>query len=258
MVNVQHGGIDLNVVEIGEVGPPVVMLHGLAGSMREFLPSAQALRHRYRVLLVDQRGHGHSTRRPSDTTREAFVSDTVAVIEQCAGGVPVRLTGHSMGAHTAFLTAAARPDLVERLVLLEGHPGGDGPEHVARLRDFFASWPVPFPDHATARRHLGNGPLARVWVADLERTDEGWRPRFDADIMGDVAEGLVDDRWAAWESLTVPTSAVFAENGMFSEERKHEAVLRGNTVRRVDLPDVGHDAHLEAPDEWTRVLLDLL
>lgn len=255
---VHRDGTDLHVLDIGGPGPPVVALHGLAGSAREFLPTAKALGHRYRVLLVDQRGHGHSTRRPVDTSREAFVADTVAVIERCAGGAPARLVGQSMGAHTAFLVAAARPDLVERLVLLEGHPGGDGPENAARLRDFFASWPVPFRDHAAARDHLGGGPLAEAWVADLERTDDGLRPRFDADVMGAVAAGSVSDRWAAWESLTVPTSAVFAEHGMFSEDQRREAVLRGPAVRRVDLPGVGHDAHLEAPEAWARTLIDLL
>lgn len=67
LVNVHRDGTDPNVLEIGESGRPVVILHGLAGSVREFLPSAEVLRDRYRVLPVDQRGHGRSTRRPVDT-----------------------------------------------------------------------------------------------------------------------------------------------------------------------------------------------
>src|SRR5699024_12803861 len=55
-----------------------------------------------------------------------------------------------------FLTAAARPDLVDRLVMLEGHAAGsDDEEDAARLGRFFASWPVPFADVATARSYLG-------------------------------------------------------------------------------------------------------
>ena len=104
--------------------PAVVILHGLAGSSREFVPTARSLSGR-KVILIDLRGHGSSTRAPADTSREAFVSDVVRVIdnEQAA---PVDLVGQSMGAHTAMLLAASRPDLVRRLVLLEGNEIGFG------------------------------------------------------------------------------------------------------------------------------------
>jgi pimeloyl-ACP methyl ester carboxylesterase len=74
----------------------VVILHGLAGSAREFLPTAAALPE-FRTVLVDLRGHGSSTRCPHDLSREAFVADVVRVIEEVAAG-PVVLVGQSMAA----------------------------------------------------------------------------------------------------------------------------------------------------------------
>ncbi|WP_239646134.1 alpha/beta fold hydrolase [Nocardiopsis valliformis] len=47
-------------------GPAGRILHGLAGSAREFWPTERALAPHFRVLLVDQRGHGRSTTRPAD------------------------------------------------------------------------------------------------------------------------------------------------------------------------------------------------
>ncbi|HEY8720737.1 alpha/beta fold hydrolase [Pengzhenrongella sp.] len=58
----------------------MVILHGLAGSSTEFIPTAESLEE-YRVLLIDQRGHEQSTRIPVDTSRAAFVADVVRVIE---------------------------------------------------------------------------------------------------------------------------------------------------------------------------------
>lgn len=55
-------GVWIAVTDLGGDGPTVVLLHGLAGSLRELLPTAHALPG-YRVLLVDQRGHGASTAR---------------------------------------------------------------------------------------------------------------------------------------------------------------------------------------------------
>lgn len=97
-------GVWIAVTDLGGDGPTVVLLHGLAGSSRELLPTAHALPG-YRVLLVDQRGHGASTRLPDDLSRDAFVGDVVAVIEELVPGRRATLVGQSMGAHTAFLVA---------------------------------------------------------------------------------------------------------------------------------------------------------
>ena len=232
--------------------PAVVVLHGLAGSSREFVPTARALAGR-RVVLVDQRGHGGSTTRPADTSREAFTADVVAVLE-AETSEPVDLVGQSMGAHTAMLVAAARPDLVRRLVLLEGDQGGGSPEEHAALGDFFRSWAVPFPDRATAASSLGDGPLARAWADDLEEAPDGLRPRFDADVVQATIEAVGTPRWAEWESVTAPVLVVYADDGMFTAEQQDEFVRRGRDVRRVDLHDASHDAHLDAADQWIDAL----
>lgn len=254
---VHREGVDLHVLDTAGAGPPVVVLHGLAGSSREFLATARALAPLFRVLLVDQRGHGHSTTRPGDTSRAAFVADTVAVIEELAEG-PVRLVGHSMGAHTAMLTASARPDLVERLVMLEGHAGGDAPDTARRLGEYFASWPVPFPGPEAARDFFGGHRLTETWIADFEDTPQGLVPRFSPDIMEATMEGLQRPRWPEWESLAVPALAVFAENGLFGEPRKQELIDRRPATRRADLAGAHHDAHLDPRGRWIPVLKEWL
>ena len=243
------------VTDLGGGGPPLVLLHGLAGSSREMRPTGERLRDHFRVLLVDQRGHGASTRRPGDLSRAAYVADVVQVIEHYAPGERCVLVGQSMGAHTAFLTAAARPDLVARLIMLEGHvAGSDDEEDAARLGRFFASWPVPFADAAAARRHLGAAAIVDAWIADLEATPHGLRPRFDADVMQRTIEAVHVSRWAEWEALRVPTLAIFAKDGMFTETDKHELIRRRPTTHRVDLSTGSHDAHLDAFDEWIGTL----
>ncbi|WP_410793392.1 alpha/beta fold hydrolase [Kribbella sp. C-35] len=252
---IRRGDVEIAVTGRGDVGPVVVMLHGLAGSSRELLPTADALIDSFRTLLIDQRGHGTSTRRPADLSREAFVGDVVAVIEELVPGERVRLVGQSMGAHTALLTAAARPDLVDRLVMLEGNAGGDDrPEEARRIGEYFASWPVPFADEASARSFLGDGALAVAWFNDLERTRGGLRPRFDADVMEATIAAVQADRWMEWENLATPTLAVFAENGMFTAAQKAELIRRRPGTRRADLAGGSHDAHLDAFDRWIELL----
>lgn len=254
-VTLQRGEVSLAVTDFGGDGPPVLLLHGLAGSSRELIPTAEALADAFRVLLVDQRGHGCSTRRPTDLSREAHVGDVVHVLESLAPGRRSVLVGQSMGAHTAFLAAAARPDLVDRLVMLEGHVAGDAdPKSAADLGQFFASWPPTFRDESHARQLLGGEAIVDAWIADLEATPDGLRPRFDADIMERTIRAVHAPRWQEWESLEVPTLAVFARRGMFASAEKEELLTRRPATRRIDLRGGSHDAHLDAFDEWISVL----
>ncbi|MCO1339397.1 alpha/beta hydrolase [Kocuria polaris] len=251
---IHRGDVDLYVEDFGGHGPPVVLLHGLAGSSREMRPTAGALRGR-RVVLLDQRGHGRSTRRPGDVSRRAFVHDVVEVVERLFPEQAVDLVGQSVGAHTAFMTACARPDLVRRLVMLEGHVrGSDDPGEARRLGRYFSSWPVPFADEEEARGFLGRGALADAWIADLEPARDGLRPRFDADVMEATLAEVHVPRWVEWTRLRVPTTAVFAEAGLFDAAQRSELIECRPQTRRVDLVGVGHDAHLEAPEAWAEVL----
>ncbi|UFS58176.1 alpha/beta fold hydrolase [Subtercola endophyticus] len=225
-------------------GPAVVVLHGLAGSSREFVPTARRLAGR-KVILVDQRGHGLSTRVPADVSRSAFVGDVIEVIE-AESAEPVDLVGHSMGAHTAMLVAAARPDLVRRLVLLEGNEGSGSTADHAALGDYFRSWAVPFADQASAKKSLGDGPLQQAWVADLEERPDGLYPRFDVDVMLATSAAVARPRWKEWECISAPVLVIYADGGMFTDEQKAAFVERGNDVTRVDLAGASHDAHLDS------------
>jgi pimeloyl-ACP methyl ester carboxylesterase len=163
-----------------------------------------------------------------------------------------------MGAHTALLTAGARPDLVARLTLLECHPGGDAPDTARLLGEYFASWPVPFPTVEAARAFFDGHELTETWIADLAHTPEGLVPRFASDTMEATMVGLQEPRWPEWEGLAVPTLAVFAEHGLFTDCQKQELIDRRPVTRRADLRDVPHDAHLDPRGRWIPVLEEWL
>ena len=255
---VERPGVRISYLDTGGEAPVVVFLQGLAGSARELVPSARALWPDYRCVLVDQRGHGHSTRVPAETGRQAFVDDLVAVLDVVAPSQPVMLVGQSMGAHTAVLTAAAHPQRVAGLVLLEADVHGGEPGEAVAVGEFFGSWPTPFASRAEAADVLGTTALARAWVTDLESTGEGYRPRFDANVMEAVLEAVHVPRWAEWAAVAAPTTVVFAADSMFTPARQDAFVAARAGTRRVDLPSGTHDAHLDAPGEWITVLRQAL
>jgi pimeloyl-ACP methyl ester carboxylesterase len=259
-VEVHRDGVVLSCLDGGS-GHPVVLLHGLAGSAQEMVPTAESLiSGGFRVIAVDQRGHGRSTRRPPDLSRWAYVGDVVAVVEQLAGGGPVSLVGQSMGGHTAMLVAAWHPTLVRRLVLLEAGVGGDsGEDYPAQLGAWFASWPVPFHDEAAAAEFLGSTPIARSWVSDLQERPDGLWPRFDPDVMQWAIAAVAERaRWEEWQRITAPTLLVRGRNGTVPAAEVEQMMALRPGVQHLVISDAGHDVHLEQPAAWVRALTAFL
>jgi pimeloyl-ACP methyl ester carboxylesterase len=169
------------------------MLHGLAGTGDEFTATAEALGGPNRFILPDLRGHGASTRRPADLSRAAFTGDVAALIRHVSPGRPVALAGQSMGGHTAVLAAAACPNLVERLVVLEATIAGT--TDLARIGNYFRSWPLPFASAAAALEFLGSRNINLVTAITQANARSPLTP--DQPARG----GRVRSRWD-WPVLT--------------------------------------------------------
>jgi pimeloyl-ACP methyl ester carboxylesterase len=238
----------------------VLLLHGLAGHSGEWDATARLLGGRHRVVALDQRGQGASERHPDDMSRAAHVGDVVAVIEELGLG-DVVLVGQSLGGHTAMLTAAAHPQLISALVLVEAGPGSADPDprETARVREWLASWPVPFPSPAVAADFFGGGPAGAGWAAGLEERADGWWPRFEPALMGDSLTELSQRSFQReWEQVACPTLVVLAESGMIPSEEADAMTRTRPGTAMVHVPGVGHDLHLEAPGMLHTALTDFL
>ena len=94
--------------------PPLVCLHGVTSHGRHFEQLAERLADRFHVVALDLRGHAGSPWEPP-WNLEQHVAD---VLDAAPPG-PAAWLGHSFGGRIAYETAAAAPDRVERLVLLD-------------------------------------------------------------------------------------------------------------------------------------------
>ncbi|MER5349507.1 alpha/beta hydrolase [Kitasatospora sp. NPDC002551] len=238
----------------GGDGPPLVLLHGLAGHLGEWDALARRLSPHRRVVAVDQRGHGASTRRPADVSRAAHVADVAAVIDRLGTG-PVTLLGQSYGGHAAMLTAAAHPGLVEALVMVEAGPGRTTPEAVDGIGAWFASWPTPFATREAAAEFLGGGPVGAGWAAGLEEREDGWHPRFAADVMlASLRENTHRSWWPEWSRITCPTLVVLARSTIVEAEDLERMLHHRPDTTAVSIPGTTHDLHLERPEALAALL----
>jgi pimeloyl-ACP methyl ester carboxylesterase len=100
-------------------GDPLVLMHGGHVDARFFDQNVGPLAERFRVLLPERRGHGHTPDPGGAFTYELMADETAAFVETVVGG-PAHLVGHSDGAVVAMLVALRRPELVRDLVLVSG------------------------------------------------------------------------------------------------------------------------------------------
>ncbi|MGW6720127.1 alpha/beta fold hydrolase [Streptomyces sp. NPDC054995] len=231
----------------GGDGPPLLLLHGLAGHCGEWEALAARFAATHRVIAFDARGSGRSTRRPGDVTRAAHVRDVRAVARRFGlAGKDTVLVGQSMGGLTALLTAAAHPEVCRALVLIEAGPAGPSPRLPGQIGDWLDSWPVPFPDAEAAEAFFGGGPAGQAWAAGLAPGPGGLHPRVDRDVMvATVQENAHRDYWDAWDRVRCPVLVLRGERGAMKPEEAERMRDRHPATRIAVIPGAGHDAHLD-------------
>jgi pimeloyl-ACP methyl ester carboxylesterase len=103
-------------------GPPLVILHGLFGSGRNWSTIANRLAARgWRVITPDLRNHGASAWHNA-MDYPAMAADIRASLDEAAGGQPAVLVGHSMGGKAAMRLALESPERVRALVVVDVAP----------------------------------------------------------------------------------------------------------------------------------------
>lgn len=139
MPYVDAGGVHTWYEEHGRpTDPPVVLLHGALSDASSFGATVPGLVDTFRVVVPERRGQGHTPDLDGPITYRGMADDTIAFLETL-GLDRVRLVGHSDGANVALLVALARPDLVERMVLISGNYRPEGVERALSIEELGAN-----------------------------------------------------------------------------------------------------------------------
>jgi pimeloyl-ACP methyl ester carboxylesterase len=118
-------GVTLHYVVSGR-GPAVVLLHGWPQTWFEWRHVIPALAERYTVIAPDLRGLGDSSRPETGYDKKTVANDVWLLVNGKLGHERLFVVGHDWGGPTAYALAAAHPEAVRRLAILDVVIPGDG------------------------------------------------------------------------------------------------------------------------------------
>ena len=260
--DLEVGGLNLRLLDWGgERRTPLMLLHGFTGHAHAWDTLSIALQPHFHVYALDQRGHGDSDPAEVYSPIVSF-DDITGVIAQL--NVPkLILVGLSMGGRNAIYLASKRPDLVEKLVIID-----IGPEISTRAAAAPPGPPEPdtWESIEQAAQHLYRGnPYPGIhyyrWVAShsLRQRPDGalvwkWHPS-----VKERRTQIDYDWWAALRAIPAPTLVLRGESSPILDrdiaERMAKELPRG---RFVEIPRAVHTLHEDNPDAVLAALKDFL
>ncbi|MER6120257.1 alpha/beta hydrolase [Streptomyces sp. NPDC001743] len=243
------GGRKLSYLDFGGPGAPLLALHGHYNEASAFAPLAGALAPRWRVLALDQRGHGESDRARS-YERDDYVAD-VAAFHRHLGVGPVAVLGHSLGGVNAYQYAARQPDRVRALIV----------EDIGAVVNSDWSFTLGLPRHAPTRQDLvaALGSTAPCLECSFRRSEGGWGFSFGIEDTVASQKALNGDHWQDWAAVACPTLLI---RGTRSDEladahAREMITRRAGRARLAELP-AGHVVHHDAPVQFAAAVEDFL
>jgi pimeloyl-ACP methyl ester carboxylesterase len=138
MPTITRGGIKLAYEERGSGSAAFVFIHGWTCDRSFFAPQAEHFAKRHRTVSVDLRGHGESDKPNGAYTISTFADDVAHVIGALNLGKVIAV-GHSMGGVTALQLAAAHPDRVAAIVMVDPAPFAFPPDLRAGIEGLIAA-----------------------------------------------------------------------------------------------------------------------
>jgi pimeloyl-ACP methyl ester carboxylesterase len=247
--------------DLGGAGkPPLVLLHGMLGSSRNWQTAGTDLAAHFHVLALDLRNHGRSPH--ADTMSYAdMMADVLAWLDEHALQ-RVTLLGHSMGGKVAMLLACRHPERVERLLLVDiapknyfwtGHRANFAAMNELNLADLRSRADAEMRFEA----RVPSWPMRKFLTTNLERSADGkWFWQINLPVITAALPELEKNPLAPDERFAGPTVFLAGGNSNYIEPEDHAAIRAHFPAAEIEvLPNAGHNPHMETRAEFVAAIM---
>ena len=242
----QNDGVALSYLDAGGDGPVLIALHSHWMEGLTFAPLAAALAPRWRVVALDQRGHGHSSHTQVHT-REAYLGDIAALYAHLSLDKAV-LLGNSLGGVNAYQFAARHEQRVRALVIEDMDVVVDD--------DISSSlaWAGEFPTQEALAARIGPR-LSPYLEESFRQTPSGsWRLAFDPTEMVISQEQLNGDHWADWLASRCPALLIRGRDSKVTTADELEQMATRRPHTRLVTLEGSHVLHVDNPAGFTETV----
>jgi len=267
------GGVRIHYVTLGDPhAAPVLMIHGFPDYWYSWRALMAGLARDHYVIAIDQRGYNLSDHPAGEQNYQLndLVGDVAAVLKQ-AGLPRATIIGHDWGGVVAWQVAMDRPELVDRLVILNL-------PHVRGLRRELATNPQQARSSAYARFFQQDGAWKKLSVAQLvdiavpDKADTATREKYTQAMQRSSIEAMVD-----YYRQNYPREPYAPDTSPVTKVHAPVLVIHGlddpfllpgaldgtwqwvdGALTVVTLPHVGHFVLRDAPDRVVPLVADWL
>ncbi len=238
-------------------GEPIVILHGLFGSLNNWNTLGRKLGENNSVYLVDQRNHGRS---PHDTvhTYEAMAEDLWGFFQEKS--IPqASLIGHSMGGKTAMEFTLTHPAAVRKLVVVDISPRATVARHDAILEALTTLRLERFTSRESIddalKSKIPDQAVRQFLLTNLKRGDDGhfgWKMNLEVlqRNYGEINRGIENGR-----RYNGPALFLNGERSPYITREDASAILAlFPKASFLSIPGAGHWVHAEAPNEFLKAV----
>ncbi|MGA2709931.1 MAG: alpha/beta hydrolase [Steroidobacteraceae bacterium] len=261
-------GIELAYIDMGDpAGPPVVLIHGFTDNARDWAPMLPHLSTHDRLIIVDIRGHGKSSKPECCYSRLDFAYD-IKLLLDTLGIEKTDVVGHSLGSIVAQTFAEYWPQRTRRVVLISSMGGRRPTAHAA---------PAPEPGYVAAIRNLKepidpNSPFMIAWWDSPTPVDPDFirRERQDAAAIPlRVWLAVIDQSLSARTAyvdlqntlprLKAPTLLIWGSKDPIMDEGLRQTLRKGLPAAKVKIFEgLGHNPFWEQPASVAAVVQGFL
>ncbi|MFK7935783.1 MAG: alpha/beta fold hydrolase [Saprospiraceae bacterium] len=250
--------MNLNFKTFGQ-GDPIIILHGLFGTLDNWQTLAKQLATNYTVYIVDQRNHGRSPH--ADEFNYHILAEDLHAFMENNWIYKARIIGHSMGGKTALQFALEYPDMVEQLVVvdmgLKAYQGGHAEIFAALLAMDVRSISDRKAAASFLEPRIPNLGVRQFLLKNLTRNKEGgYRWKMNLPVL----HARYADILAAIESNEIfEEDALFIRGGQSNYVQTEDWEAIQQTFPQATLAtvaDAGHWVHAEKPQELLQLVTE--
>jgi esterase len=240
--------------------PPLVILHGLLGSSRNWQSAGADLAATFHVFALDLRNHGRSPQADL-MTYDTMVDDVLDWLET-QGLARATLLGHSLGGKVAMRLACQHPDRVNQLVVVDIAPR-DYPAHADRA-EFSAMHALPL-DHLKTRGdaerffepRVPDWAMRKFLATNLDQAPDGqWRWMINLPGLTAALPELVKNPLEPGDRFAGPARFIVGGRSHYVRP-EDEAAIRHHfpAAEIITMADAGHNPHMEKRAEFVRAVV---